>query len=197
MKLNHIIKNTMGSECFLMFNNISTVTFNEADDYDDNDNEVVYDVKILLHNSRRTQIFCYKNEYDRFIKAYSDYAKWLAENPALEMSKFELSMMNELIKESIQNSLKGVSEVGETIKNGLIELNETMSKKVIENQSAFLSDSSSKIEQINETLKLLNQTVESVSKSAALIQQFVPEEIDTQIKINELNKNSIDRELKE
>jgi len=155
----------------------------------------LYRIEIVWQNSRKTRLTCDEKEYDSFCKKYDVYIDWLQKNPDLEQSRLDMAVLNEVIKQAIYSSAIEVSKVGETIKEQLVELNDELSSNLVEREKTFIKEAADKINIMEERSNSLNEAMTVVSEAVNLIKHFVPEQMVKGEAENDLNVNSLNKEV--
>ena len=182
------INDISGNSCIVFFPQLTTVIENlkEKTDYNDIDE---HEILFVFNNSRRTKLTCSFKEYEKFLQNYENYSQWVEKNPQIELSRFEMTLMTNLIKDTIDHGFIEALKTGDSIKSGFIELNESM-------QQSILASTSEKIDEINNTLIKLNKLAADLNVTAEKISYFTPNKITELNSINEIENDKIINELK-
>lgn len=194
MILKHTITDIIKQEATLKFSDITTFSKTQYISDEPLDEEH-FQLEIVYQNSRRTRLVCSQNEYDKFKKGYDRYIQWLEENPSLEQSRIDMSMLDKIIKENVKHITESSLSVNSKIQEGLLEINEKMTDKIIKHDKLISNRAEEKMKDIDSQLGKIQSAMSSIQRVADLMNAFVPDVAKERQKENESEKSEIASEV--
>lgn len=190
MILKHTIVDLIKQEATLKFSDITT--FSKMKYISDEPlDEEHFQLEIVYQNSRRTRLVCSESEYKKFKDGYDRYVEWLEQNPSLEQSRIDMSMLDRIIKENVKHITESALEVNNQIQEGLVEINEKMTNKILEHDKLLSTKAESKMKEIDDQLSKIKVAMGSIERVAELMNNFVPETAQSRIEEDKDEKESI------
>lgn len=196
--LKYKITDIVGQEASVKFSDVTTFSKTEYTDDDDIDaDENSCQLEVVYHNSRRTRLICSLDEYNNFCNAYDRYVVWLQKNPSLERNRFDMAVLDRIIKDNVQMITQSAIDVNNKVQEGLVDMNEKMAKNIIESDKLISNKTQRKLEEIEEQLTHLQTAISTVQRFADVVNHLVPEkEVIKRQKLQE-QKEKIHETIKE
>jgi hypothetical protein len=196
--LKYKITDIIGQEASVKFSDVSTFSKTEYTDDDDIDaDENSCQLEVVYHNSRRTRLICSLDEYKRFCNAYDKYILWLQKNPSLERNRFDMAVLDRIIKDNVEMITRSALDVNTKVQSGLIEMNEKMAQNIIESDKLISNKTQRKLEEIEEQLVHLQTAISTVQRFADVVNHLVPEKEVTKREQLKVQKEKIKETIKE
>lgn len=190
MILKHTIVDLIKQEATLKFSDITT--FSKMKYISDEPlDEEHFQLEIVYQNSRRTRLVCSESEYKKFKEGYDRYVEWLEQNPSLEQSRIDMSMLDRIIKENVRHITESALEVNNQIQEGLVAINEKMTNKILEHDKLLSTKAESKMKEIDDQLSKIKVAMGSIERVADLMNNFVPETAQSRMEDDKDEKESI------
>lgn len=194
MILKHTIVDLIKQEATLKFSDITT--FSKMKYISDEPlDEEHFQLEIVYQNSRRTRLVCSESEYKKFKEGYDRYVEWLEQNPSLEQSRIDMSMLDRIIKENVRHITESALEVNNQIQEGLVAINEKMTNKILEHDKLLSTKAESKMKEIDNQLSKIKVAMGSIERVAELMNNFVPETAQSRMEDDKDEKESIINEV--